>query len=307
MKQIHLDTDLGGDTDDLCALAWLLARPDVDLVGVTTCADPDGLRAGLTVYALGLAGRSDIPVTAGAGGSLAGFRVTAGITDPVRYWPEPVAPRPAPPGAALDLLAKNIAAGATLTAIGPFTNLALLETARPGSLARAEVVLMGGHVTPIAPGLPSWGPDMDYNVQQDTLAARIVFEACDPLLVQLPITLQVAIRTAHLPRLREGGPLARLLAHQTALQGADDDMPALGRRHDRLPDDLLNFHHDPLACAVAAGWDGVTVERLPLVTRLTGGVLTFAVDPDGRPTRVVTAVDAERFAHDWLDTVAPVP
>ncbi len=30
----------------------------------------------------------------------------------------------------------------------------------------------------------------------------------------------------------------------------------LARRHAGLPDDFINFHHDPLACAVAAGWDG---------------------------------------------------
>ncbi len=31
--RIHLDTDLGGDTDDACALAMLLGWPGVELVG----------------------------------------------------------------------------------------------------------------------------------------------------------------------------------------------------------------------------------------------------------------------------------
>jgi inosine-uridine nucleoside N-ribohydrolase len=34
--RIHLDTDIGGDLDDLCALALLLGWPDVELTGVTT-------------------------------------------------------------------------------------------------------------------------------------------------------------------------------------------------------------------------------------------------------------------------------
>ena len=55
IRRIHLDTDIGGDTDDLCALAMLLGWPDVELVGVTTCSDVDGLRAGLARYALRLA------------------------------------------------------------------------------------------------------------------------------------------------------------------------------------------------------------------------------------------------------------
>ena len=98
---------------------------------------------------------------------------------------------------------------------------------------------------------------MDYNVQQDTLAARIVWERCDPLVVQLSVTLDATLREAHLPRLREGGVLARPIARQSELYGADEDMNRLGREHPRLPDDLLNFYCDSLACAVAArllGW-----------------------------------------------------
>jgi hypothetical protein len=45
--RVHVDTDLGDDPDDLSALAYLLARLDVDLVGVTTVDDPDGWRADL--------------------------------------------------------------------------------------------------------------------------------------------------------------------------------------------------------------------------------------------------------------------
>ena len=70
MRRIHLDTDLGSDTDDLCALAMLLGWPDVELTGVTTTTDPGGRRAGLVRYALRLAGREDVMVQAGAEGTL---------------------------------------------------------------------------------------------------------------------------------------------------------------------------------------------------------------------------------------------
>ena len=46
MPKLHLDTDLGGDIDDLCALALVLKWPDVDLLAVTTNADDRGRRAG---------------------------------------------------------------------------------------------------------------------------------------------------------------------------------------------------------------------------------------------------------------------
>ena len=38
--RIHLDTDLGGDPDDACALAMLLGWPEVEMVGITTTTDP---------------------------------------------------------------------------------------------------------------------------------------------------------------------------------------------------------------------------------------------------------------------------
>ena len=297
-RRIHLDTDIGGDTDDLCALAMLLGWPDVELTGITTSAESGGLRAGMAAYALRLAGRDDTPVVAGAAGSLAGFPSPPGIQDPARYWPEPIVPRPAPPGAALNLLAASVARGATVVAIGPYTNLALLEAARPGLLASTEVVLMGGYVFPPGPGLPAWGPNMDFNVQADTFAARIIFERCNPLFVPLAVSLQVTLREAHLPGLRAAGPLGRLLARQGEVIAAEWQNRALGCRHADLPDDVLSFQHDPLACAIAAGWDGVEVEELPLIPDMRDGWLVFTPDAGGKPTRVVTRVDAERFALD---------
>jgi purine nucleosidase len=304
---VHVDTDIGGDTDDLCAIAMLLKWPGVELAGVTTSSDEGGMRAGLASYALRLAGREDIPVAAGAEGSLGGFRIPPGFPDLGRYWPEPVEPFPSPPGTALDLLASNAEASATIVAIGPWTNLALLETARPGLLASTRVVVMGGYVRPPRPGLGPWTPDMDYNVQQDVVAARLVWERCAPVLVQLSACLEVRLREVHLARLRGGGEqLARLLAHQGELHGTEEDMSRMGREHSELPDDLLNFHYDPLACAVAAGWEGARVEELELGVRTEDGVLSFPEETGGRRTRVVTEVDGPRLEEEWLRAVAPV-
>jgi purine nucleosidase len=35
MLKVQLDIDLGGDLDDLCALALLLSWPEIDLLAVT--------------------------------------------------------------------------------------------------------------------------------------------------------------------------------------------------------------------------------------------------------------------------------
>ncbi|WP_020577753.1 nucleoside hydrolase [Actinopolymorpha alba] len=302
--RIHLDTDLGGDPDDACALAMLLGWPGVELLGITTVLDPAGVRAGYVRHLLELAGRADIPVAAGAGASL----TTGQLADPVigdpRYWPASAHPTPSPPGAALDLLSSSVEAGATVVAIGPCTNLAILATCRPGSLAETSVVMMGGWVRPPAAGLPAWGPDQDWNVQWDTRAASIVMSAVGCLtLTTLPATLGSHLRASDLPRLRAAGPLGVRLASQAAAYGEDAGMTRLGHAHTGLPGDLLNFHYDPVTCAVALGWPGATVEEMNLRPDLDGGVLRFVPDENGIRTRVLVDVDGPGFTEVWLRAV----
>jgi hypothetical protein len=166
-------------------------------------------------------------VAAGAEVSLTTLRLANPVTDDERYWPSTLACRPSPPGAALDLLDHSIETGATVVGIGPFTNLALLEVARPGSLGRVPVVAMGGWMQPPSDGLPAWGPEMDWNVQWDTRAAEIVAATARLTLVTLPATLKAHLRAADLPRFRASGPLGELLARQSEARAQDaQDGPA---------------------------------------------------------------------------------
>jgi inosine-uridine nucleoside N-ribohydrolase len=306
--RVHLDTDLGSDTDDVCALALLLGWEGAEIAGVTTNTDPGGIRAGFTDHVLSLAGRADIPVAAGAQGTLADLFVPLAFPD---YWPEGVRPRPAAAGEALELLEANAAAGATIVAVGPYTNLALLEAARPGLLASTAVVVMGGHVTTPRAGLPRWGVHDDFNVQQDRYAAAIVLERCRPVVVPVAVSIEVHLRAAHLPRLRAAGALGSLIADQAELHARDNGRTGLGRSHPGLPDDLLNFHYDPLACALALRWDGVATEEVPTRLELRDDRLWMTPD-DGAPLlRVATSVDGRRFEATWLRAVerasAPAP
>jgi inosine-uridine nucleoside N-ribohydrolase len=155
-----------------------------------------------------------------------------------------------------------MAEGATVVAIGALTNLALLEIARPGSLHGISVVFMGGWLRGAAPGLPSWGPEIDWNVQCDQHAAMIVAAAADLTLVTLPATLTAHLRASQLPRLQASGAVGELLALQSEVHAKDNRMPDLARRHPGLPSDLLNFHYDPVTGAVAEGWAGATVEDM---------------------------------------------
>jgi len=286
--KLHLDTDLGGDIDDLCALAMALHWPEVELLAVTTNSDDRGKRAGYTRYALGLAGRDDIPVAAGADVSGSYYRVRPGWPDESVYWPEPVRPAPTPLERALSLLEDSIEQGAVLVAIGAFTNLALLEKRAPGILRRAKLYLMGGYVYPPRAGFPPWGNDMDWNVQVDVASAQVVLQHSSPTLVPLSVTVETALRRAYLARLRRSGPLAQLIARQAEAFAKDERMEArFGLTCPGLPEDIINFLHDPLACAIALGWnEGVETREIPLQMEVKDGWLQQRVDDTGVPTSV---------------------
>ena len=302
--KVHLDTDIGGDIDDLCALALLLRWPNVDITGITTVLEDHGKRAGYARYALALAGRNDVPVAAGADLGLGCFRLDASLPPEDRYWPEPVLPTPGPLSAALDLLNQSIEHGAIVVAIGPFTNLSLLERRSPGVLRQATLCLMGGSINPAPPTFPAWSHEMDYNVQADSVAAKHVLESAHPTLVPIEVTAQTALRRVHLPALHQAGPLGQLIARQAETFAQDErNEERYGRTCPGLPHDIINFQHDPLTCAVALGWDGVTVETLPLALTMESGWLHERIDDDGRCTRVVTRVDQNKFSDFWLNMV----
>lgn len=305
MEKIHLDTDLGGDTDDLCALAMLLKWPDLKITGITTVAEDNGKRAGYTKYALKLANREDIPVKAGADASGGYYRFKPGFPNESECWPEPVTPSPNSIDEALELLKSSIDQGATIVAIGPFTNLFLLDQKYPGILQDARLYLMGGYVYPIREGFPKWGHNMDYNIQVDVNSAKHVLENSNPTLIPLTVTVETALRRAYLPDLRKSGKLGEVIATQVeAINRHWNNEEKYGKTCRGLPSDILNFQHDPLACAIALGWnESVKVEEVPLKLEVKDSWLVENIDRAGRLTRVVTQIDGSKFNQFWLDLV----
>jgi purine nucleosidase len=302
--KIHLDTDLGGDIDDICALAMLLRWENVELTGITTTVEANGRRAGYVQHILALEGRSDIPVAAGADVSGGFYRYPElGYPDEERYWSEPVAPLPGPLEAALELLRLGIEQGATIIAIGPYTNLYLLDLQSPGILAQANLFLMGGYIYPVRPGFPQWGNEMDWNIQVDVRSAKHVIEHSNPTLIPLSVSVETALRRANLDDLRNAGALGQLIARQAeAFAIEEQNETKYGATCDGLPADTINFQHDPLACAIALGWkDGIEMEDIPLLLEEKDGWLYEQIDHAGKPTGVVTQVDGARFEELWLN------
>ncbi len=306
MRKVHLDTDIGGDIDDLCALAMLLRWPDeLILTGITTVAEVDGRRAGYVRRVLSMVGRTEVPVAAGADVSQGYYPYPLGLPPEKRYWPTSVSPSPNPVDQALDLLKSSIDQGATVVAIGPYTNLHLLERRFPGILRGATVVLMGGYLYPPRTGFPQWGNDMDFNVQVDVGSALTVFQRSSPILVPISATVETAVRRAHLQGLLRAGPLGRLLARQAEAFARDEQFAAkYVPTCPALPIDIIDFLHDPLACAVALDWrDGIVIEELPVSVEVAGGALFERRDTSGGSIRLVTRVDGDRFSQFWYDIV----
>jgi len=126
--QIVIDCDPGHD--DAMALLLALASPEVEVIGVTTVhgnttlakTTPNALRV------LELAGRSDIPVAAGADAPLTRDPFVAEYVHGASGMDGPALP---PPSAApveqhaVDFLAERLGPGVVLVPTGPLTNVAL--------------------------------------------------------------------------------------------------------------------------------------------------------------------------------------
>jgi inosine-uridine nucleoside N-ribohydrolase len=304
--KIHLDTDIGGDMDDLCALAMLLKWPEVEITGVTTVSDTQGRRAGYVRYVLNMVGRGDIPHAAGADVTDGYYRYELGYPPEEENWPEPIAPRPGSPDEAVSLLKHSVEQGATIVGIGPFTNLLLLEKTYPGILKQANLFLMGGHVFDALVGYPQWSSKMDFNIQVDVPSAHYVLQHANPTLIPLTVTCQTALRRAYLPGLARAGRLGELIARQAELFARmEQNEQTYGEIYPGLPRDIINFQHDPLACAIALGWrEGVEIETVPLKFEIKESWLYEMPDRDGTPTRLVTKIDGKAFNEYWYNLLS---
>jgi len=147
---------------------------------------------------------------------------------------------------------------------------------------------------------------MDYNVQVDVASAQYVMERSSPTLVTLAATAETWLRRADLEVLSRSGPLGRLLARQAERFAHDEQMETkYGQTCKGLPVDIINFLHDPLACAIASGWnEALEISQMRVESTIEDGWLRQRVKDDGKLVNVVTRVDGAAFSEFWLRTVA---
>jgi inosine-uridine nucleoside N-ribohydrolase len=208
-ERILLDCDPGHD--DAIALLLALASPEVELVGVTTVAGNQTLQktTANAIRVLDFVGRDDIPVAVGAERPLLREPFVAKYVHGETGLDGPELPPPQrdPVGQhAVDFLAKHVP-GATLVAVGPLTNVALLLESHPE--ARPDrIVLMGGSI-----GLGNVTPAAEFNIWADPEAASRVFRSgLDVTMIGLDVTHQALLRDEHVEHLRGSGPTGRMVA-----------------------------------------------------------------------------------------------
>lgn len=186
-KPLIIDTDPG--LDDAASILWVLANGQFDIKALTITNGNVGLKEcvcnGLRV--LELAGRSDIPVYAGAYRPLIREPQSAswihgkdGLGD-CGLPPPKTAPAPGHAAQAIVRIVKESPEPVTILGIGPLTNLALAILLDKGFIGNVkEVLYMGGAVRVSG----NRTPRASYNVYVDPEAARVVYNSGIPV-VQL--------------------------------------------------------------------------------------------------------------------------
>src|SRR5690606_1877459 len=137
---------------------------------------------------------------------------------------------------------------------------------------------------------PQWGNNDDWNNQVDIQSAKYVLNHATPTLIPLTVTAQTFVSRSQLPALEKADVLGQLLARQlTYFAEVNANEASYGKTCTNLPDDFINFQHDPLACALAVGWDeGITMETVTLQIDISEGYLYEQITENGKPTRIVT-------------------
>jgi pyrimidine-specific ribonucleoside hydrolase len=203
-RRIIIDTDPG--IDDAMAIFLALRSQELKVEAITPVAGnvPLDLTLPNALRLVEIAGRTDIPVAAGASHPLVRRLVTAGHVHGVNGlagvdFPEPkIKPvRETAPEIIRRIVREN-PGEITIVAVGPLTNVALALRADP-ELARMipAIAIMGGSLSG-----GNMTPAAEFNLYVDPEAARIVFDANIPLtMVGLDVTRKCLVSEQHIKRL----------------------------------------------------------------------------------------------------------
>jgi purine nucleosidase len=215
-SRVIIDTDPG--VDDAFALLLALRSPELTIEAITAVAGnvPLALTLPNALRMVEIAGRTDLPVAAGAATPLVRRLITAtyvhgenGLGGAV--FPEPTT-KPVLNSAAemIREVVRKYPGEVTLITIGPLTNIAGALNADPELAHMVKGLVMmggslsGGNITPAA----------EFNIYVDPEAARIVFQSGIPItMVGLDVTRKTSLTDEHVRTLEAAkNPVSRAAA-----------------------------------------------------------------------------------------------
>jgi inosine-uridine nucleoside N-ribohydrolase len=242
--RVIIDTDPG--VDDALALLLAMRSPELKIEAITPVAGNVPLELTLpnALRMVEIAGRTDIPVAAGARAPLARRLVTAAYAHGENglggaVFPEPkIKPVAQPAAELIRQIVRKYPGEVTLIPVGPLTNIAtaLNLDAELANLVRGIVLmggsLSGGNITPAA----------EFNIYVDPEAARIVFQSGIPItMVGLDATRKTSLTEEHVRTLE---------AAQNPVSQAAANIARNAIEHNRQQGFLVGPNmHDSLAVA----------------------------------------------------------
>jgi purine nucleosidase len=281
---VIFDTDIGTDIDDAYALAALMQRPELRLLGVTTVSSDAAARARLAAKLLHL-----------AGGQWRRVPVHAGLSTPTQYmkqveWAADFESPSLHLNGGIEFMRREInrrPGEVTLIAVGELTNIAALLESEPGIGRKIRAIsLMGGAVyRGYAPGSK---PEPEWNIRSNAKAAHTVFTSGVPLLVA-PLDSTADLKLT--PEMR-----VRIFTRGTPLTDALGALDQVWRYTNHWKGDLPTLF-DVLAVELVA--PRRAYELRPLRIEVTDEGLTRPVE--GEPnSAVAVSVDVARFMEDFV-------
>ncbi len=285
--KVLLDTDIGSDIDDAVCLAYLLAQPECDLLGITTVTGEPVKRASMVSALCKVAGR-DIPIYPGLEKPLLTpqHQPLCPQASSLVRWPHET---DFPKAEAVEFLRKTIRANpgeVTLLTIGPLTNIGLLFAVDPEipSLLKSLVMMAGVFMTrDRGQGLTEW------NAIGDPYATAIVYNA--PVKFHRSLGLDVTNKVS-----MRADEVRRRFQHTLLL-------PVLDFAEVWFEEREWITWHDPLATATIFDGSLVQFERgtveVELASHRLRGMTLWSKDGNG-PHEVGAEVDAERFFEHYF-------
>ena len=332
MTRLFFDCDTG--IDDSLALLYLLARPDVDVIGIASTAGnvPVDVVTANNLAWLELCGRADIPVHTGSPVPLVAELMTTEDTHgPTGVgWAElpPTTLRESELDAADAWTEASKAHPGELIGLvtGPLTSLATAVRRDPALPTRlARLVIMGGafhthgNTTPVA----------EWNVAVDPEAAAEVFAAfgaegvLPPIVCPLDLTESVALTPDHVVRLAAAAGSSpvecldpsdetgtRSVADNVVIRHLVDALRFYLEFHHAHDEGYIAHLHDPFAALVALSPDIVTTIPARVDVELTGRLtrgMTVADERSmtGEPNaRIATETDVDAVFDELIDRIA---